>query len=73
MEFFSGMIHEYVQTELIPGPSFKDNLISHVLYANDLMLFTTASVRVAGNIQQFLHRFWLFTRLQVNNEKSFIL
>lgn len=43
-----------------------------MLYANDLMLFTNASVQVAGNIKQFLHHFWLFTGLQVNNEKSSI-
>lgn len=65
------MLHECVQTGLIPTPYSVDNLrISHLLYADDLMLFSNASVQVAGNIKKFLHHFCQFTGLQVNNDKS---
>lgn len=60
MEFFSAMLHECATTGIIPTPFTKENpQISHLLYANDLMLFSNETIQVARNIKKFLHHFWL--------------
>lgn len=52
MEFFSATLNEYAFAGLSPTPYTSDNLqISHLLYVDDLMLFSYATAQVVVNIK----------------------
>ena len=67
MEFFSLMMNQYASANLIPSPFVKrDVIISHLMFADDLIVFSKASTGAAANLRHFLHHFKEFTGLGVN-------
>ena len=73
MEFFSVMMSQYASSSLIPSPFGKSGLhISHIMFADDLIIFSKVSTVAAANLKHFLDHFKEFTRLGVNWTKSAI-
>lgn len=74
MEFFSASISKCAKYGLIPTPFVKGSIsISHLLYANDVKLFASADIQVAGNIRRLLEDLSRFTGPHTNCDKSSIL
>lgn len=58
----------------IPSPYSGGNIsISHLLYADDCMIFAKATVESARNIKDFLKRFEKNSGLAVNSYKTYML
>ncbi|XXG82786.1 hypothetical protein AAC387_Pa10g0677 [Persea americana] len=73
MEFFSVMMHQYASTNMIPSPFVKkDVFISHFMFADDLVVFSKATMGAAATLKHFLQHFRDFTGLGVNWLKSVI-
>lgn len=54
MEFFTALYNNRVSRNLITTSYKRGNIsISHLLFADDVMLFANASVAIAGNIHKF--------------------
>ena len=72
MEFFSVMMSQYASSSLIPSPFGKNGLhISHIMFADDLIVFSKASTVAVANFKHFLdHHFKEFTWLGVNWTKE---
>lgn len=74
MEHFSTLLNECALNGLIPTPFNKRNLhVSHLLFADDVLIYSKASILVVGNLKMFLADFGRFSRLVVNGRKSSIL
>lgn len=55
MEFFTAVLFECDKNRLIPSPFTKGGLaIFHLLFADHVLLFASASAQIAGNIKRFL-------------------
>lgn len=71
MEFFSLMMDRYAASHMIPSPFVKGNIIvSHLMFADYLIVFSKASPSAAANLKHFLENFKIFTGLGVNWSKS---
>lgn len=71
MEFFSIMMDKYAASHMIASPFVKGNItISHLMFADDLIIFSKASHFKAANLKHFLDHFKNFTGLGVNWSKS---
>ena len=74
MEFFSAGIFACVANGMIPSPFRKESsLISHLIFADDVVIFTKANTISAGNNKRFLEDFKFHTGLGINCEKSTVL
>lgn len=73
MEFFSIMMVQYAKAKLIPSPFVKrDVTISHLMFVDDLIVFSKASTGATVNLRHFLLHFIKFIGLGVNWLKSAI-
>lgn len=73
MEVFSIMMDKYVASHMIPSPFVKrDTTISHLMFVDDLIVFSKASQLAVANPKHFLEQFKWFTGLGVNWSKSAI-
>ena len=73
MEFFSVMMSKYASSSLIHSPFGKSGLnISHLTFADDLIVFSKASTVAIANLKHFLDYFKEFTGLGINWTKSVI-
>jgi len=73
MEFFSVMMNHYASTNMIPSPFVKKGvIISHLMFANYLIVFSKATIGAAANLKHFLQHFRDFIGLGVNWLKSAI-
>ncbi|MFX5245330.1 hypothetical protein ABTD35_21360, partial [Acinetobacter baumannii] len=65
------MMDNYAASHLIPSPFVKPTItISHLMFADDLIVFSKASLLAAANLKHFLEQFKRFTGLGVNWSKS---
>lgn len=73
MEFFSTLMSHYASSQLIPTP-FRKNMvsISHLMFADDLIVFCKATDVAAVNLRFFLDQFKKFSDLGVNWGKSVV-
>lgn len=70
MEFFSAIYHECAANAFIPSPFIKQGMtVSHLLFADDVLLFVKASILKARNIKSFLMNFKDQSSLGRNWEK----
>jgi len=54
MEFFSVMMNQYVAANMIPSPFVKKGVIvSHLMFADDLIVFSKATTGTATNLKRF--------------------
>ena len=73
MKFFSVMITACARTSLIPTPYVRgDFSVSHLMFADDLIVFSKANPIAADNLRSFLEHFRRFSGLAVNWSKSSI-
>lgn len=71
MEFFSVVLIECDKNGLIPTPFVKGELaISHLIFADDVLIFAFALVEAAGNLRRFFHDFSVHSGLATNCSKS---
>lgn len=64
MEFFSAKLNQCLQDDLISTPYKKgDCTISHLFFADDVMIFCNANVDIANNIKKVLQDLFLSTGL----------
>lgn len=71
MEFFTAVLFECDKNRPVPSPFTKGGLaISHLLFADDVLLFVSASAQIAGNIKRFLQDFDNHSGLGINWEKA---
>ncbi|XP_077232361.1 uncharacterized protein LOC143869152 [Tasmannia lanceolata] len=74
MEILSGILTEAISSGALTSPFSTENLpISHLFYADDVMLFADASVANAIKIKECLDRFKNCTGLEANFNKSEII
>lgn len=67
MAHFSAILIECARNGLIPIPFTKDDLsISHLLFADDLMIFANATIPIVGNNKMLLKSLRKYTGLTVN-------
>ena len=67
------MMHQFASTHMIPSPFVKkDVIISHLMFADDLIVFSKATMGAAATLKHFLQHFRDFTGLGVNWLKSVI-
>ena len=65
------MMNQYAASHLIPSPFVKGNItISHLMFADDLIVFCEVSPSAVENLKHFLENFKRFTGLGVNWSKS---
>lgn len=73
MEFFSAVLTDCARSGLILAPYSKRGLeISHLLFADDVMIFARATTTVAGNLKKFLDHLGNHSGLKINGGKSSI-
>lgn len=64
-------MQEWAVNALIPTPFCRDEIrISHLLFADDVMIFNKAGAFVAGNIKRLLEDEKLYAGMTANNGKS---
>lgn len=71
MEFFSALLNP--KPEIVPTSNIKgDTSKSHLLFADDVMIFTKASMEVAVTIKSILEDFRSLSGLNINCANRFI-
>lgn len=71
MRFFSAMLVEKNSLKEIESPFSRASLtISHLLFADDVLIFAKANGSAAASINSLLKEFKDLTRLNVNADKS---
>ena len=74
MEFFSIMMTMCAYSQLIPTPFVKGNVaISHLIFADDVSIFSRGTLYAAYNFKKLLEDFHRFSGLGVNWYKSSII
>ncbi|KAI0501031.1 hypothetical protein KFK09_019249 [Dendrobium nobile] len=73
MDGLSSSFDEIVSTNNIQGVSLGNASISHLLYADDLLVFGKASIENAQILMDLLSCFADISGLKVNNDKNTIL
>ncbi|XP_077226372.1 uncharacterized protein LOC143862931 [Tasmannia lanceolata] len=74
MEILSGILTEAISSGVLTSPFSTENLpISHLFYADDVMLFANASVANTIKIKECLDKFKNCTGLEANFNKSEII
>ncbi|XXG79972.1 hypothetical protein AAC387_Pa09g0934 [Persea americana] len=67
MEFFFVMMNQYASTNMIPSPFVKKGvIISHLMFVNELIVFSKATTEATANLKHFLQHYRDFTGLGVN-------
>lgn len=67
------MMSKFAPSMLIPTPFVRAGLsISHIMFADDLIVFSKSTPLVAANLCAFLSQFSRFSGLGVNWAKSYI-
>lgn len=73
MEVLTVMInHEITCKRILTHPKCKDPLISTLMFADDLIVFTKPTTQSISNLMKVLNAFHKFNRLAINLDKSSI-
>lgn len=73
MEFFSIMMSKYASSLMIPTPFVRNDFsIFHLMFADNLIVFSKSTALTATNLQAFLTHFHRFCVIGVNWAKSSI-
>lgn len=72
MELLSSLIEIEVHNKRWNAPKFKDIAISHLLYANDVLLFAKVNKKSVKSIDGVLKKFLNASGLNINTSKSSI-
>lgn len=73
MEFFSAMMNSCADFMLIPTPHTRSCMaISHLMFADDLVVPSKCSATTAYNLKMFLDNYQKFSGLALNWRKSSI-
>ncbi|GKV39485.1 hypothetical protein SLEP1_g47243 [Rubroshorea leprosula] len=71
MEVLSRLLNKAAQEGNLPyHPNCKKTSLTHLCFADDLLIFTDGSSRAVGELDSILKQFYLVTGLKVNYQKS---
>ena len=70
MEGLSCLIEEEVRNGDLRVPSYGDVHVSHILFADDLIIFFKDDLTSSQRVASLLHRFSHYSGLRLNNDKS---
>lgn len=73
MESFSALMSKYVVSILIHSPyTINDISILHIMFMDDLIVFSKCTSITAANLRAFFYHFANFSTLEVNWAKCFV-
>lgn len=74
MEVLSKLLEQAVQQgQIRVHPKCSEPLVSHLLFADDLLVFCECSRHSLSAVKRVLHQFKLFSGLDMNPSKSVLL
>ncbi|PKU82128.1 Putative ribonuclease H protein [Dendrobium catenatum] len=73
MDGLSACFEEANTNQLFSGISLGNSLVTHLLYADDLLVFSKATLREASSLKTILENFESHSGLRVNPSKSSII